>query len=80
MQKRSGFHRVPLHLAGLAVLAGVAAPAITAPSAAPATLQTAAPLAHVPAQLRSARKLGALAPSTAISLVMTVPLKDGAGA
>ncbi|MBB5864191.1 protease pro-enzyme activation domain-containing protein [Xanthomonas sp. 3058] len=80
MQKCSGFHRVPLHLAALAVLAGVAAPAIAAPSAAPAALQTAAPLAHVPAQLRSARKLGALAPSTAISLVMTLPLKDGAGA
>ncbi|WP_253275814.1 hypothetical protein, partial [Xanthomonas vasicola] len=46
-------HRVPLHLAGLAVLAGIAAPAIAAPSATPAARQTAAPLAHLPAQLRS---------------------------
>ncbi|SBV51383.1 protease [Xanthomonas bromi] len=80
MQKRSRFQRAPLHLTCLAVLAGVAAPAIAAPSATPAAHQDAAPLAHLPAQLRSAQKLGALAPSTAISLVMTLPLKDGAGA
>ncbi|KAB7769936.1 protease pro-enzyme activation domain-containing protein [Xanthomonas maliensis] len=80
MQKRSGFHRVPLHLACLAILSGVAASAFAAPLTTPVTSQTAAPLAHLPAQLRSASKLGALAPSTTISLVMTLPLKDGAGA
>ncbi|WP_045728659.1 protease pro-enzyme activation domain-containing protein [Xanthomonas sp. GPE 39] len=61
----------------LALLTTLSANAIAAPQ----HNQTATPeLATLPKQLQSAKKLSALAPSTAINLVMTLPLKDGAGA
>ncbi|WP_045729229.1 protease pro-enzyme activation domain-containing protein, partial [Xanthomonas sp. GPE 39] len=61
----------------LAFLAALSANAIATPQ----QNQTTTPeLATLPKQLQSAKKLSALAPSTAINLVMTLPLKDGAGA
>ncbi|WP_045738032.1 protease pro-enzyme activation domain-containing protein [Xanthomonas sp. MUS 060] len=61
----------------LAFLAALSANAIATPQ----QNQTTTPeLTTLPKQLQSAKKLSALAPSTAINLVMILPLKDGAGA
>ncbi|WP_045738029.1 protease pro-enzyme activation domain-containing protein [Xanthomonas sp. MUS 060] len=68
------FRHFPLYVA---FLAAPSANAITAPQ----HNQTVTPkLATLPKQLQSAKKLSALAPSTPINLVLTLPLKDGAGA
>ncbi|CBA17423.1 fibronectin type III domain-containing protein [Xanthomonas albilineans] len=68
------FRHFPLYLSFLAVLSANAI-------AAPQGNQSATPeLTHLPTQLQSAKKLGALAPSTPINVIMTLPLKDGAGA
>ncbi|WP_045762038.1 protease pro-enzyme activation domain-containing protein [Xanthomonas albilineans] len=68
------FRHLPLYIAFFAALS-------TNAIAASQQNQTITPeLAHLPTQLQSAKKLGALAPSTPINVVMTLPLKDGAGA
>ncbi|WP_058362886.1 protease pro-enzyme activation domain-containing protein [Xanthomonas translucens] len=74
MKDASLLRCLPLHLA---CLAGLSTPAISAAQSG----QTATPeIAHLPAQLQSAKQLGALTASAPISVVMTLPLKDGAGA